>query len=68
MLSLKICIIVHSSDAENPGVLNDAEILPTDSNTSQDNDIQMDNVPLNKSSNSAVIEVWLENIMIINNV
>ena len=25
-------------------------MLPTDSNTSQDNDIQMDNVPLNESS------------------
>ena len=38
------------SDAENPGVLNDAEMLPTDSNTSQDNDIQMDNPPMNESS------------------
>ena len=38
------------SDAENPGVLNDAEMLPTDSNTSQDNDIQMDNPHMNESS------------------
>ena len=27
-------------------------MLPTDSNTSQDNDIQMDILPLNESSNS----------------
>ena len=37
------------SDAKNPGVLDDAEMLPTDSNTSQDNDIQMDNPPMNES-------------------
>ena len=40
------------SDAKNPSVLNDAKMLPTDSNTSQDNDIQMDILPLNESSNS----------------
>ena len=38
------------SDDKNPGVLNDAEMLPTDSNISQDNDIQMDSLPLNESS------------------
>ena len=37
------------SDAKNLGVLNDAEMLLRDSNTSQDNDIQMDNPPMNES-------------------
>ena len=37
------------SDAKKHGILNGAGMLPRDSNTSQDNDIQIDNVPLNES-------------------
>ena len=38
------------TDEKKPGVLDDSEMLQKDSNTSQENDIQMDIVPLNESS------------------
>ena len=50
------------SDAKNPSVLNDAKMLPTDSNTSQDNDTQMDNVQLDKSSISEPNVVETSNV------